>query len=396
MSRAPRSPSLAVEVVSRGDQMLRLAPVWNELCERSGVSHPFLTHEWVGTWWECFGGEGERSELRVLVVRDCDSTPLGLVPLVADGARMYGLGLARLGFPWNSHTPRFGLLVAERHEEVCRALWEHLWRGDDDWDLLRLCQLPEGTFASRRLAELAAAEGFLVGRWTSSGSPYVPIHGTWGDYLAGLGRKHRATIRNRCRRLAEGGAVELETLDGAGESPEDLARLDRALEEGFRLEAAAWKGAAGTAILSRPETREFYRRLARPAARRGWLRLHFLTVGGRRIAFHYSLLHGGTLYALKGGYDPAFARSSPGLVLYSLILRQAFDEGLSGLDFLGDEEPWKLHWTHRTRAHHWLFVFRPSARTRLVHLLKFGLAPRARRRADDRGVLAVRSAESAP
>ncbi|HSL83967.1 MAG TPA: GNAT family N-acetyltransferase, partial [Thermoanaerobaculia bacterium] len=70
---------------------------------------------------------------------------------------------------------------------------------------------------------------------------------------------------------------------------------------------------------------------------------------------------------------------SPGVVLFSLILEDAFARGLSRIDFLGDEERWKLDWTRRTREHHWLYVFRPSARTRLVHLLKFGLAPRGRR-----------------
>jgi CelD/BcsL family acetyltransferase involved in cellulose biosynthesis len=168
--------------------------------------------------------------------------------------------------------------------------------------------------------------------------------------------------------------VELETVDGSGGGDD----LERALTEGFRLEAAAWKAAAGTAILSHDETETFYRILARRTAARGWLRLHFLRVGGRRVAFLYSLLHEGTLYALKGGYAPEHARSSPGVVLFSLILKDAFERGLRRIDFLGEEERWKLDWTRCTREHHWLYVFRPSSRTRLVHMLKFGLAPRAR------------------
>ncbi|HEX6198748.1 MAG TPA: GNAT family N-acetyltransferase, partial [Thermoanaerobaculia bacterium] len=154
--------------------------------------------------------------------------------------------------------------------------------------------------------------------------------------------------------------------------------LERALTEGLRLEGAAWKAAAGTAIVSHDETEAFYRILARRSAARGWLRLHFLRVGGRRVAFLYSLLHQGTLYALKGGYAPEHARSSPGVVLFSLILKDAFERGLRRIDFLGEEERWKLDWTRRTREHHWLYVFRPSPRTRLVHLFKFGIAPGAR------------------
>lgn len=360
-----------VGLVSSYRQMVDLEPAWNDLYRRAGVQHPFLSHAWLRTWWECFGAP---AGLRILLVRDGASEPVALIPMMADETRMFGVGLSRLGLPWNVHTPRLGLVVAERHEEVYGLLWDHLRRRADEWDVLRLCQLPEGSRVSRRLTALSASEGFLVGRWSSSGSPWVDVRGSWDDYFSGLSKKHRGTVRNRLRRLEAQGEVELETVDGSG----GPRALEEDLAEGFRLEAAAWKGAAGTAILSRSDAERFYRLLAHRTARSGELRLHFLRVGGRRVAFLYSLLHQGTLYALKGGYDPRHARSSPGIVLFSLILRDAFERRLRAVDFLGDEERWKLDWTRRTRGHHWLYVFRPSARTRLVHLLKFGLARRPR------------------
>lgn len=373
MSRAGAQPSqgarrrtgLDVTVVSSYPEMIALEPLWNDLCERAGIDHPFLTHEWIRAWWECFGpAEG----LRVLVMRD-GSRPVGLVPLMADSTRIHGVRLSRLGFPWNAHTPRLDLLVPDRREEAFEALWRHLRTDVAGWDLLQLCQLPEESSASRRLADLAAEDGFLVGRWASSRSPYLSIRGGWDDYVATLSRKSRGHLRNRLRHLRSLGRVELEVLDGS-------TGLEAALGDGFRLEAAAWKGAAGTAILSRPESRAFYRLLARRAAGRGWLRLFFLKLDGRRIAFTFALLYRDILYCLKVGYDPEFARASPGSVLFFLALRDAFAQGLREFDFLGEAEPWKLDWTPEARSHHWLFVLRPSARTHLVHFLKFGLAPR--------------------
>lgn len=370
-AQAVPEASRRVRLISSYREMVDLEPVWHELYRRAEVHHPFLSHEWLRTWWECFGApEG----LRILLVRDDAGEPVGLVPLVADRARMLGLGLSRLGLPWNVHTPRLGLVVAERHEEVYGLLWEHLTRGAREWDVLRLCQLPEGSRASRRLAAMAADEGYLVGRWSSSGSPWVDVRGSWDEYFAGLSKKHRGTVRNRSRRLEAVGRVELETVDGSAGSSTREGALEDALTEGFRLEGAAWKEEAGTAIVSHPDAERFYRLLAHRTARRGWLRLHFLRVGGRRVAFLYSLLHRGTLFALKGGYDPEHARSSPGVVLFSRILRDAFERRLQAVDFLGDEERWKLDWARRTQQHHWLYVFRPSPRTRWVHLLKFGLA----------------------
>ncbi len=368
-ARAPDS-SLEVTSVTTHRGLLDLEPAWRELSARSDIAHPFLTHEWIRTWWECFG----RSDgLRILVLRDGTGVPVGLIPLRSDSTRVCGIGLERLGFPWNPHTPRLDVLVREHQDEAYEALWRHLREEGGDWDLLQLCQLPEDSVASSRLADLASSEGYLIGRWRSSGSPYVSIRGDWETYLEGLSPSFRRTLRNRMRRLEEFGEVELETVACEGLP---AAELDRALDEGFALEAAAWKGEAGTAIRSRPETRSFYRQLAHRMAARGWLRLDFLKAGGRRLAFSYGLRHGARLYLLKGGYDPEYSRCSPGTVMYGEILRDAFERGLDELDLLGDAEPWKLRWTYETRTHHWLFVFRPSPRAGLAHLMKFGLAPK--------------------
>ena len=60
-------------------------------------------------------------------------------------------------------------------------------------------------------------------------------------------------------------------------------------------------------------------------------------------------------------------------------VRSAVERGLREYDFVGDAEPWKREWTAHERSHHWLFAFRPTVRTRVLHLLKFRLLPRLRR-----------------
>jgi CelD/BcsL family acetyltransferase involved in cellulose biosynthesis len=155
--------------------------------------------------------------------------------------------------------------------------------------------------------------------------------------------------------------------------------VESALNDGLRLEAAAWKGDVGTAIGSRSEVRDFYTRFAERAATRGWLRLQFLTVGGRRIAFHYSVCYSNKLYLLKSGYEPEYARYSPSNLLCSLVLQEGFQHGLAEYDFLGLDEPWKLEWTTDTRPHDWLFVFSNGLRGRLVHYAKSHLVARAKR-----------------
>ena len=136
--------------------------------------------------------------------------------------------------------------------------------------------------------------------------------------------------------------MTIEVLDGS-------ERLDSLLEEGFAIEASGWKGEQGTAILSSPETRSFYTEVARWAADHGWLRLAFLRLDGRALAFQCGLEDGGTHYFLKGGFDRAFHRFSPGKILVAAMIKRSFEEGLDQFDFGGEEEPFKLEWANGRR-----------------------------------------------
>ena len=137
-------------------------------------------------------------------------------------------------------------------------------------------------------------------------------------------------------------------------------RLGALLEAGFRLESSGWKESRGTAILSRPETTRFYTTLARWAAERGLLRLAFLYLDERPIAFEFSLQDRSAYYLLKGGYDPVHRRFAPGILLARAMIARAAAEGLSRYEFLGSDEAWKRTWARQDRERLLLHTFAPT------------------------------------
>jgi CelD/BcsL family acetyltransferase involved in cellulose biosynthesis len=357
----PAASRLQVDTVSEYVALLELAPVWNRLVDEAGIDHPFLSHEWIRTWWECFGAG---KQLHVLVVK-AGGEPIAIAPLMRGRGRLYGLKVRWLQLIANVHAQRGDFIVGRCTDAAYRAIWEHLTAEEALWDVLVLPQVPAGSGTLERLPRLADEDGFAAGLWRSVDSPWLPLSGTWETYLSGLAAKHRSNLRNRMRRLEQLGPVALEVVSESGP----------ALEDGLRLEAAAWKGQAGTAICCHPDETRFYTRLAACAAERGWLRLQFLTVGGRRIAFGYSLCYKEKLYLLKPGYAPDFARYSPSNLLCYMVLRDAFGSGIRAYDFLGADDPWKREWTSETKPHFWLFVFGNTSRARLIRFAKFSLVP---------------------
>ncbi len=356
---------VTVRLVTDYQAFVRLEPVWNRLAEEAGVDHPFLRHEWVRTWWESFEPEGR---LYILLAME-GSDVIGLAPLMMDRGRVYGCPVRRLRGMANVYTERFDFIFSRRAKETCEAIWKFLAAHASEWDMLEFRQVPEGSCVGEHLGNFAMADRFLTGQWHSTDGPYIPIRQPWDAYVKSLSKKHVSNLRGRAKGLHRIGKVECEIVTG-GEG------LQQAVEEGLLLEAAAWKGQAGTAILNRPDRLTFYRHFLAQAAEKGWLRLHFLTLNGKRIAVQFTVQFREKLYILKSGYDPHYASFAPSLVLCELMLREAWNRHLLEIDFLGSAERWKLEWTHVTRAHSWLFVFPNRPRPRLLHRLKFSVVPR--------------------
>ena len=334
-SRSGRSQSAAsdLQLESTGD-LERLAPEWEHLAERLQAT-PFLRPGWFDAWWKAFG----KGQLEIWTVRDRTAGRLAAVlPLQRR--------LGALSSPTNWHSPEFGIL-ADRPEALELLLTSLLERRPRR---LSLAFLDDAR--ADRVEAAASARGYRVIRRAQLESPYVTIDGGFDAYLDSLSPKLRSDLRRRQRQFEKRGAVEIDITCAE--------RLDAQLEEGFRIEGSGWKGAGGTAILSRPETVRFYTEMARWAAQRGWLRLAFLRLDGKPVAFNLCLEQGGVHYLLKSGYDEAHADIAPGKVLRFEMIGRAFCLGLSSYEFLGSAEHSKLDWTSTTRQRWLVQGFRGS------------------------------------
>jgi CelD/BcsL family acetyltransferase involved in cellulose biosynthesis len=359
---------LDIDIVSDYPRFVAMEAEWNDAVERAGITHPFLRHEWLRTWWDCFGGS---RSLHLIVVRD-EGRIAAIAPFMRETVTSYGLPIRRLDLIHNDHTPRADVIVTGRHEAMYAAIWQTLLDIRTTWDVVQLSRVPRESPAGpafRRLAEDARSP---TGTWQGDVSPYLPLTGTWTGYHAALPAKFRSNLRNRESRLAKFGEPVLEILD-------DAASIAAARGDALRLEASGWKRESGTSICSDPAVERFYLDLAARATAAGWLRLMFLTVGGKRIATSYGSRYAGRLFLFKTGYDPEYAPCAPFKLLTRRALEHAYGEGLSEVDFLGDAEPWKLEWTEAARAHDWLYLFSGSVRARLLHWAKFQMGPELKR-----------------
>ena len=375
---------LRVEAISDFDSFRNLKPAWDRLVKESKIGHPFLTHDWICSWWECFGA----GRTLTIVMVSQGGELIGIAPLMISRTKIYGIPVRELGSISNDHTPRFDFIVSGDPAAVMEAIWIHLWERRREWDVMKLCQLESGSATLEHLAGLAAGYSCQLDTWPSTDSPYLSLNGSFEDHLAKLPRGLRANLRRRMKRLEEIGPVEFEQV-----SSERM--IDEALADAFLMEAGTWKGAAGTAIACDHELTRFYAAIAQRAARQGTLYFTFLRLDGKRIAFDLSLIYNQRLFKLKPGYLQRYHACSPGQELTTMTIRDAFARGLSEVDFLGSADEWKLAWTKTVRKQCWAYVFKNDLLGSLLHFAKFRLAPYLRGKIPTKVHITIRSTREA-
>lgn len=128
--------------------------------------------------------------------------------------------------------------------------------------------------------------------------------------------KHAKELRRLERHLATHGRLEYSMMQGDDD-------WQSWFEQFLAIEASGWKGLEGSAIASKVDDTEFFRRVLRQAHATGALQFLRLSVGGKAVAMKLNLRAMGISYSLKIGHDETYARFSPG-VLLELFNMKAF------------------------------------------------------------------------
>jgi CelD/BcsL family acetyltransferase involved in cellulose biosynthesis len=378
-ARAPAP--LVVEELRRRWALGALARDWERLRSGGGLPGPFVSPRTLAITARhlCDGAH----PLSLLVAMR-DGTLEAALPLVRERRLLAGLPARVLRSLSDEHSQRFDALCPTQ-EAANALLRELLARGG--WDLVELRDIPDSEPLPRssvrgaqprletgaeRLCRAARDAGLSVYDWPSLVSPTLELPSTAAEFERRLGSHLRGNLRRRRRRLEEEqGPVTLEVVGRA----QGRAAILAALDEGFALEAASWKGRAGTAIAQHPALIARYRAWALSHAHQDELLLCFLRVAGVRQAFHFSLLVDGSCALFKTGNAPHLLPYGPGQLLVELVARHLIERGIRTLDLLGDDLDWKHPWTELVRPHSWRLIFAPTWRGRLLGAWKGELVP---------------------
>ncbi len=201
------------------------------------------------------------------------------------------------------------LIAAGQEDAFWQALLAHFDRSARRALLLHLPLLPAEGPVNAALDRVLAARGRAHYTVTEEHRALLRGEGSAATYLeAAMSAKKRKELRRQHNRLAEEGALAFERLT-------DDAGLAEWTAEFLALEAAGWKGEAGSALACAPETRGLFAESLAGAAAAGKLERLALRLDGRAIAMLVNFITPPGAYSYKTAFDEAYARSSPGMLL---------------------------------------------------------------------------------
>jgi CelD/BcsL family acetyltransferase involved in cellulose biosynthesis len=330
--------TLKVEVIDDRAGLLDLGSEWNSLLERSSSNNPFLTWEWVSTWWDVYGAQ---ASLHVLTARDAGGALVGLAPLKRVRRRLFGalpVRVAEFIGDGGDVTPEYlDFVVAPGHERLVVAGFADHLMSDDRIGGVSLGPLAEASSSLVSVQETLRARGCYVAVAPEAACPVLDLPPTYDAFLAGRSRNYRKKIGEYARRGVRDLGLQLRQTASADELDADMATL-------VRLHHLRWNGRSRA--FRTPEYVEFHRRLARRFLERGWMRLLSLEGHQGPVAVLYCFAYNRRYYYYQAGRDPERAQHRVGLVLMHQAIRRAIEEGAVAFDFLRGREAYKYRWAH--------------------------------------------------
>jgi CelD/BcsL family acetyltransferase involved in cellulose biosynthesis len=297
---------------------------WSGLVTADPAGTFFHTPQFLKLYWEEFGLRPEHLLLAFAV--DESGTQVGAVAFERVDGTLRFLGGTEV-------TDYMGPVAApEAAEAFAKELLAALLRRDD-WTDADLRGLAEDREWLGRLKGAAEAQGLAaeVTDDRNGTAPFLPLPGSYEEYLAGLPSKLRHEIKRKARRLeAEAGAYRIHVVHE--ETLVDL--LDRFVE--LHRTSEGPKG-----VFMQPRMEIFFRRLGEAFLSRGIFNLVFIEVQGEKVAGTIGFRFEGTYYLYNSAFDHTWRQLSPGMVLVGEDIRIAIEGGCSGFDLLKGDYGYK-------------------------------------------------------
>jgi len=330
-----------------------LDEAWNDLLYKSTFPNIFLTWEWITTWWEWFGSEGN---LQIITAFEGEEV-VGILPTYLSQISIFpGIKIPAVRFIGDGG-PVFpdylGPIVKEGEEDrVIDWLAKFLFSISEQWQMILLSDVLTTSKVISTFVDILS-QRFPIDTREGVRCPYQLLPDSYETFLAELNPRRRESVRRNVRKARKKYSLRFECHT----SPDSVDRVFQIVLEIYKK---SLRGKTNDQGFNRSDYLGFHRDVARKCAERGWLKLYILWFNDIPVAFIYGYFYAGVFWYYQTGFDQAHTDDGPGSIILQLVIESVINEGGKEFDFLRGEEDYKYHFTKNERRTRTVKAFRKS------------------------------------
>lgn len=316
--------SYSINILDSVAKLRQFSGPWDDLWQRSTVSHPGALAEPLAIWVEQFAAD---ATFRAIVVEN-EGRFLTALPLIGEKkAKCISTGV-NTSNSWNLSGQ---LLLDNSSVDETFVYLDLLVQGLKKlpFSILWLDYVRPDTVEWTAFRE-ALKRNHVPSHWHERFQTAVcPLDGSFESVKSKWRKKAAIKIRKLIEKEYTEKGYSFEML----ENKEEILSL---LPACFELEHHTWKGSAGGGIIRRG-MENFYLSLAKYYAEHGMMQLAVLRYGGELIAFNYCFSGKNTVYLQKTSYVTEYKNIWPGQVLQYLQNERLCEDPVTEFyDFVGE------------------------------------------------------------
>jgi CelD/BcsL family acetyltransferase involved in cellulose biosynthesis len=345
---------------------------WKNLLKSAVTNEVFLSWEWVHSWWLAF--QDDQKHLYILTDRDEGRRLVGIAPLYIEKRRSVGGNSRRtIRFCSSQETApdHLDLICHRDHLDTFpAAVFSYLREHRSEWDIVDLEGIKENSTLGIFIKSTKSPEKEIISEWRpQSKCPYLPISGSFANYLSGFSGKTRNTLARKRKKLLEEAGCEFRIVNDPVEMESYIGKL-------FALHEGRTHRKNVTSAFCGDKVRRHHGSLINELAKEGNVSISALVRQNEVLAVYYCFQYNGKYYYYQTGISESGERMSAGTVLMSLLLEKAFAEGCREFDFLRGSENYKFFWTKNIRVNYALRLYKNTLATKMTRgLSRFVVQP---------------------
>lgn len=316
---------------------------WDTLVAESETNTVHQLFAWTEVWWQILSRGRELFVLSVWQGRRL----VGIAPLMRSVQRKHKRKSRVLEFIGSGSVNYLDFIVGPNKQRVMEAMLDSLISSRDQWDMLNLLHIPEGSTTAVIMTDYFNRRQ-IPARVSDAGS--CPAFICSGDLEADLKITRKKTEQRYYNHYCKTGNFEFKICD-------TIEQVETYLPAMYEQHIARFCHIARSNKFIDPVQREFVRAMTERLLPSGIPVFTVALFNDKPVAVQYGFHYAGKFTGYLLTYDESESKNSPGRLMIKLIMTEMIRRGISEFDFGRGGDEYKMRFTNCVRQNQIVTVY---------------------------------------